>query len=693
MVLYINFLTLNCNGIRNWAKRNSIFNKIRANKVDIAFLQETFSTPEVEYHWSKEWGNTAIWNSAQNNSKGVAILLCHNNIVVKKTMQDSSGRIIAADLSTFGENFHVVNVYAPVGGTNSPNDEQNRFYKSIYLYVQSAFPTILAGDFNCVDNPLLDRSNFNDKQVNKYKSDSLNEICNTFDFKDALRCIDPNAHTFTWVGPSVATRLDRFYVNEGIVVKACDTSHVTVSDHSAVTVNLEISSIRNFGKGYWKNNVSLFGNEELEQMLVIKWSEWIRQKLTYPDHLTWWNQIKKELKNLLITFSKKMISLDKKESQRLELELGTLVNDLANGKRVVTKFRKVKEEIRKREFQKLQAIKVRSHAENLDNNNKFDAHFFRKLKENRQKTYIHTLKEKNLDNAPLTMPSEKLKIAKKFYENLYSLANIEENLQKKFLDFISNKISDEQNDSLCAPVTKEEIEFALTKMQKGKTPGPDGLSAEFYKRYWLIIGVDFTKVVNEIFSKVCSCKNFNQGYITLVHKKSDPTDISNYRPITLLNVDYKIVSKVITNRLTLLMPNLLHDTQFAVRGRDVTNGLLLLRDTLSYLKSHDHEAYFVSIDLYKAFDCVEHSFLRKIMEKFGFAPFFCDLIAKLIQSAHASVIVNGYISDCFDVHRGVRQGDPLSLHLFLLFLEPLLKMVNHDKHIDVHHLKICSICR
>ena len=74
----------------------------------------------------------------------------------------------------------------------------------------------------------------------------------------------------------------------------------------------------------------------------------------------------------------------------------------------------------------------------------------------------------------------------------------------------------------------------------------------------------------------------------MVLKKSDPTDISNYRPITLLNVDYKIVSKVITNRLTRLMLNLLHDTQFAVRGRDVTNGLLLMRDTLSYLKSQDH---------------------------------------------------------------------------------------------------------
>ena len=116
-----------------------------------------------------------------------------------------------------------------------------------------------------------------------------------------------------------------------------------------------------------------------------------------------------------------------------------------------------------------------------------------------------------------------------------------------------------------------------------------------------------------------------------------------------------------------LLPNLLYQTQYAVKGRDVTNGLLLLRDTLSYLRSHDHDAYLVLIDLYKAFNCVDHIFWCEIMEKFGFSRLFCDLIAKLIQNAQTSVIVNGFVSDCFDVNRGVRRGDPLSLYLFCFF--------------------------
>ena len=107
-----------------------------------------------------------------------------------------------------------------------------------------------------------------------------------------------------------------------------------MSDHSSVGVKLEISSIRNFGKGYWKNNISLFGNEDLEQMIVSEWSEWERLKLTYPDHLTWRMKKKESLKNLLVSYTKKIVSLDQKETLELKIELSSLVNDLANGKRV-----------------------------------------------------------------------------------------------------------------------------------------------------------------------------------------------------------------------------------------------------------------------------------------------------------------------------------------------------------------------
>ena len=156
-------------------------------------------------------------------------------------MQGDSGRLIAADLCILGEMLHIVIVYAPVGELNARNDEQNRFYDSTYLYVQSVFPTLVAGDFNWVDNPSVDRSIYDIKRTSRYRSDSLIELCNVFDFKDTLRSLDTNSRVFTWFGPTVATRLGRIYATEGIVVKSNDTCYVTVSDHSLIKVKLEIS--------------------------------------------------------------------------------------------------------------------------------------------------------------------------------------------------------------------------------------------------------------------------------------------------------------------------------------------------------------------------------------------------------------------------------------------------------------------
>ena len=139
------------------------------------------------------------------------------------------------------------------------------------------------------------------------------------------------------------------------------------------------------------------------------------------------------------------------------------MNDLANGKRVLTKFRQAEETIRKRDFKKLQALKVRSHAESLDNSNKFDAEFFRQLKENQKKTYIYAFKEnKSTCNADsVTTPYEKLKVAESFYKSLYSSVTNEIDFQEKFLNSLTQKISDERNASLCEPLSKSDIKYAL----------------------------------------------------------------------------------------------------------------------------------------------------------------------------------------------------------------------------------------
>jgi len=119
----------------------------------------------------------------------------------------------------------------------------------------------------------------------------------------------------------------------------------------------------------------------------------------------------------------------------------------------------------------------------------------------------------------------------------------------------------------------------------------------------------------------------------------------------------------------------------AVKGRDVTNGLIALKDVIDYVQLNHHDAYVLSINFYKAFDCIDDCFLFKIMKKFVFSEYFCHTIFNLLKNSETTVIINGFSSDYFPVKREVCQEDPLSLNLFLLFLEPLLRCFNTDNGI------------
>ena len=177
-------------------------------------------------------------------------------------------------------------------------------------------------------------------------------------------------------------------------------------------------------------------------------------------------------------------------------------------------------------------------------------------------------------------------------------------------------------------------------------------------------------------------KSFKQAYITLIYKKSDPTDIRNYRPISLLNVDYKIVSKVYANHISAVLSELLGPMQYAFKGRDVCDGLIFLRDVIDLIQTKKQDAYVLSISFYIAFDCVDHIFLKKVLKCSCFSGIFCDRIFALFQNSETAVIVNGFINNFLPINRVVRQGDPLSLYLFLVFIEPMFRSVISNYLID-----------
>ena len=255
---------------------------------------------------------------------------------------DKDGRTIALDINVHGEYFHLVNIYAPVGVVNSTHADQEVYYSTIHRFLYSRYPTIVGGDFNCVDNPALGRTSFDAHKLNSYKSQNLISLCQTFDLHDALRITIGNSSHYTWHGPTVASRLDRFYVSTAVNINLCEVQAVAASDHSFFHISVIIQQNQSFGPGFWKNNVSLYEDHSCYEYIVSQWNKWVNLKPIYSNVVIWWLETKQRLRELLISLSKSNRILENNEMAELEQRLQQLVVSLSCGRKVLTEFKKCK---------------------------------------------------------------------------------------------------------------------------------------------------------------------------------------------------------------------------------------------------------------------------------------------------------------------------------------------------------------
>ena len=195
---------------------------------------------------------------------------------------------------------------------------------------------------------------------------------------------------FTWHGPAIASRLDRCYVTASIKPESCNAKHLSVSDHSLVDVTVAINHSKIFGPGYWKNNVTLYDHVSCFEFIEKHWNRWVILQLIYPNKYLWCLEKKEMLRELLINLSKCKSSIEKDEISELEQKLQQLAAALSLGKKVFTEFKHVKAEIRKRQLQNLQAVRLRSRADRLDCGNQINAAFFERLRENHKKN-VHRI--------------------------------------------------------------------------------------------------------------------------------------------------------------------------------------------------------------------------------------------------------------------------------------------------------------
>ena len=219
-----------------------------------------------------------------------------------------------------------------------------------------------------------------------------------------------------------------------------------------------------------------------------------------------------------------------------------------------------------------------------------------------------------------------------------------------------------------------EIYEALKSLKPYKAPGLDGLHAGFFQRHWNCVGDSVKDEVRNIFLS-CEMPAFlNQTLIALIPKQKGPETISHFRPISLCNTIYKLVTKILVQRLRPYMPNLISPCQTAlVVGRQGSDNVIIAQETIYSLNKRKGKEGFmvIKIDLEKAYDRLEWCFIRKVFTCFGFPPNITKLIMSYISSSSTSLLFSEEKLAPFTPSRGIRQGDPLSPFIFLLCMEYL----------------------
>ena len=197
-------------------------------------------------------------------------------------------------------------------------------------------------------------------------------------------------------------------------------------------------------------------------------------------------------------------------------------------------------------------------------------------------------------------------------------------------------------------------------MQTGKSSGSDGLPTEFYLTFWDSLCDSLVLVFNERFRLGVLSDSQHKGLLRLIHKRDERNLAKNWHPISLLNTDYKLPSKVM-ERLKAVMSSIVHQDQTcSVPGRSIFSNLQLVCYVLDMIAKTDETGILVTLDQEKAFDCVDHEFLMRVLSKFGFGPLFCGWVSLFYDNVFSRVIFNGKLTCPIFLGRGVRQGCPLS---------------------------------
>ena len=667
--------TYNARGLRQCRKRRQVFAYLHKQNKDIFFIQETHSSQNDERYWKAEWGGHIVFCHGSTISRGVCILFNPAlDFTISRTVTCDNGRLLLLQVTVKQKLFTLVCIYGP-------NVDDPGFFQLLYSKLEDFEwdSLVVGGDFNFVFNLEIDKTGGNPR-TNFRARDKCIEVMSSLNLVDIWRERNPHEKHFTWssnITAGIHCRLDFFLISRNLnyLVAKSNFSPGLNSDHSVV--NLDIKTCKEErGPGHWKFNNSLLSDTEYITMITDLIVE-ISHNCTNENPASQWEFMKYSIRKSSIDFSKKKARERRKSETNLIKEIARLEqkyysSNLADD---AYKLAEARSKLQCIYDHKVQGIIIRSRARWVEQGER-NTKYFLNL-ESRNKSFNVIRKLKSDDGTDICDNAAIIRKLATFYGSLYTSERCDPSIIFGNKHCV-NPLSHEDADSCDGKFTLKECWEALYSFSNGKSPGSDGLTAEFYKTFWHKIGDYVVNSLNYSYDNMELPHEQGRGLITLIPKpQKDHTLVKNYRPLSLLNVDYKIAAKTLASRLKKVIPSIINSNQTGfIKNRFIGESIRLILDCIDYCRDLNVPGFLLFVDFEKAFDRLEWAFIFKCLSYFGFNEGFAQWLRTLYSNASACVCNNGYSSAYFQISRGVRQGCPLSPYIFILCAEILAISIN-----------------